>query len=149
MKIFAGRSNLPLSDAICGNIGIEPGKISLTAFPDGETFAKIEETVRGEDVFVIQSTCPPTNHHLMELFIIMDALKRASADRITAVLPFYGYARQDRKDQPRVPISATVMFVKYFTQVGEAQDILKILLMIKAGVRLFLNKIKSPQLLNQ
>ena len=109
MKIFAGSSNLPLSDAICGNIGIEPGKISLTAFPDGETFAKIEENVRGEDVFVIQSTCPPTNHHLMELFIIMDALKRASADRITAVLPFYGYARQDRKDQPRVPISAKLV----------------------------------------
>ena len=109
MKIFAGSSNLPLADAICGNIGIEPGKISITAFPDGETFAKIEENVRGEDVYVIQSTCPPTNHHLMELFIIMDALKRASADRITAVLPYYGYARQDRKDQPRVPISAKLV----------------------------------------
>ena len=109
MKVFAGTSNLPLAEAICANIGIEQGKLSITAFPDGESFAKIEENVRGEDVFVIQSTCPPTNHHLMELFIIMDALKRASADRITAVLPFYGYARQDRKDQPRVPISAKLV----------------------------------------
>ena len=109
MKIFAGSSNPPLAEAICSTIGIEPGKISITAFPDGETLAKIEENVRGEDVFVIQSTCPPTNHHLMELFIIMDALKRASADRITAVLPYYGYARQDRKDQPRVPISAKLV----------------------------------------
>ena len=81
----------------------------LKAFPDGETFAKIEENVRGEDVFVLQSSCPPSNHHLMELFIIIDALKRASADRITAVMPFYGYARQDRKDQPRVPISAKLV----------------------------------------
>lgn len=81
----------------------------LKAFPDGETFAKIEENVRGEDVFVLQSSCPPTNHHLMELFIMIDALKRASADRITAVMPFYGYARQDRKDQPRVPISAKLV----------------------------------------
>ena len=87
VKVFAGTSNLPLAEAICANIGIEQGKLSITAFPDGESFAKIEENVRGEDVFVIQSTCPPTNHHLMELFIIMDALKRASADRITAVLP--------------------------------------------------------------
>ena len=109
MKIFAGNSNQPLADAICNTIGIEPGKIMLKAFPDGETFAKIEENVRGEDVFVLQSSCPPTNHHLMELFIIIDALKRASADRITAVMPFYGYARQDRKDQPRVPISAKLV----------------------------------------
>tara|TARA_Y100000994_G_scaffold233758_1_gene222068 strand:- start:117 stop:1061 length:945 start_codon:yes stop_codon:yes gene_type:complete len=109
VKIFAGNSNRPLADAICNTIGIEPGKIMLKAFPDGETFAKIEENVRGEDVFVLQSSCPPTNHHLMELFIIIDALKRASADRITAVMPFYGYARQDRKDQPRVPISAKLV----------------------------------------
>tara|TARA_B100000965_G_scaffold256210_1_gene215882 strand:+ start:472 stop:1416 length:945 start_codon:yes stop_codon:yes gene_type:complete len=109
VKIFAGNSNRPLADSICSTIGIEPGKIMLKAFPDGETFAKIEENVRGEDVFVLQSSCPPTNHHLMELFIIIDALKRASADRITAVMPFYGYARQDRKDQPRVPISAKLV----------------------------------------
>lgn len=81
----------------------------VTSFPDGETFVKILENVRGEDVFVVQSTSPPANHHLMELFIMIDALRRASASRITAVLPFYGYARQDRKDQPRVPITAKLV----------------------------------------
>ncbi len=109
MKIFSGTSNRPLAEAICKNIGMELGKCTLAAFPDGETFVKIEENVRGEDVYVIQSTCPPTNHNLMELFIMMDALRRASASRITAVLPFYGYARQDRKDQPRVPITAKLV----------------------------------------
>src|SRR5207237_3649799 len=79
------------------------------SFPDRETCAPIEENVRGEDVFLVQSTSPPTNHHLMEMFIMMDALRRASAQRITAVLPFYGYARQDRKDQPRVPITAKLV----------------------------------------
>src|SRR5438045_7772920 len=88
---------------------MELGKCTVSAFPDGETFVKIEENVRGEDVFLIQSTSPPTNHHLMEMFIMMDALRRASAARITAVLPFYGYARQDRKDQPRVPITAKLV----------------------------------------
>ncbi len=81
----------------------------MSAFPDGETFVKIDENVRGEDVFLVQSTSPPTNHHLMEMFIMIDALRRASASRITAVLPFYGYARQDRKDQPRVPITAKLV----------------------------------------
>ena len=90
-------------------MGIELGKCLVSAFPDGETFVKIEENVRGEDVFLIQSTSPPTNHYLMEMFIMMDALRRASATRITAVLPFYGYARQDRKDQPRVPITAKLV----------------------------------------
>src|SRR5512139_2991852 len=88
---------------------MELGKCSIRPFPDGETFVKIEENVRGEDVFVVQPTSPPTNHHLMELFIMMDALRRSSAARITAVLPFYGYARQDRKDQPRVPITAKLV----------------------------------------
>ena len=88
---------------------MELGKCSVQPFPDGETFVKIEENVRGEDVFVVQPTSPPTNHNLMELFIMMDALRRASAARITAVLPFYGYARQDRKDQPRVPITAKLI----------------------------------------
>ena len=109
MKIFSGTSNLPLAQAIAASIGIELGKCAVTAFPDGETFVKIEENVRGEDVFLVQSTSPPTNHHLMEMFIMMDALRRASAARITAVLPFYGYARQDRKDQPRVPITAKLV----------------------------------------
>ena len=88
---------------------MELGKCSVLPFPDGETFVKIEENVRGEDVFIVQPTSPPTNHNLMELFIMMDALRRASAARITAVLPFYGYARQDRKDQPRVPITAKLI----------------------------------------
>ena len=109
MKIFSGNSNLPLAKAIVASIGLELGKCTVTAFPDGETFVKIEENVRGEDVFVVQSTSPPTNHHLIEMFIMMDALRRASAARITAVLPFYGYARQDRKDQPRVPITAKLV----------------------------------------
>ena len=106
MKIFSGRSNQPLAKAIAEFIGIDLGKCAVDAFPDGETYVKIEENVRGEDVFLVQSTSPPTNHNLMEMFIMMDALRRASASRITAVLPFYGYARQDRKDQPRVPITA-------------------------------------------
>ena len=109
MKIFSGSSNEPLAEAICSNIGIELGQSTIKPFPDGETFVKIEENVRGEDVFVMQSTSPPTNHHLMEMFIMIDALRRASAARITAVLPFYGYARQDRKDQPRVPITAKLV----------------------------------------
>jgi len=109
VKIFSGTSNPPLAKAIAASIGVELGKSVVTSFPDGETFVKIEENVRGEDVFVVQSTSPPTNHHLMEMFIMMDALRRASASRITAVLPFYGYARQDRKDQPRVPITAKLV----------------------------------------
>ena len=109
MKVFSGTANEPLARAICKYIGIELGKCKITPFPDGETFAKIEENVRGEDIFIVQSTCPPTNHNLMELFIMIDAVRRASAARITAVLPFYGYARQDRKDQPRVPITAKLV----------------------------------------
>ena len=85
------------------------GKASIRDFPNGETFVKIDENVRGEDVYVVQSTCPPVNQNMMELFIMIDALRRASASRITAVLPFYGYARQDRKDQPRGPISAKLV----------------------------------------
>ena len=109
MKIFSGTSNQPLAEAICAYIGTELGKSTIRPFPDGETFVKIEENVRGEDVFIVQSSSPPTNHHLMEMFIMIDALRRASAARITAVLPFYGYARQDRKDQPRVPITAKLI----------------------------------------
>jgi ribose-phosphate pyrophosphokinase len=109
VKVFSGTANEPLAHAICDYIGIKLGKCSVQPFPDGETFVKIEENVRGEDVYVVQPTSPPTNHHLMELFIMMDALRRASAARITVVLPFYGYARQDRKDQPRVPITAKLV----------------------------------------
>jgi len=109
VKVFSGTANQPLANAICDYIGIKLGKCGIRPFPDGETFVKVEENVRGEDVFVVQPTSPPTNHHLMELFIMMDALRRSSAARITAVLPFYGYARQDRKDQPRVPITAKLV----------------------------------------
>ena len=109
MKVFAGTSNVPLARSITDYIGIPLGLSAVSTFPDGETYVKIEENVRGEDTFVIQSTSPPTNHHLMEMFIMMDALRRSSASRITAVLPFYGYARQDRKDQPRVPITAKLV----------------------------------------
>jgi len=109
VKVFSGTANEPLARAICQYIGIELGRATIRPFPDGETFVKIEENVRGQDVFVVQPTCPPTNHNLMELFIMMDALRRASAQRITAVVPFYGYARQDRKDQPRVPITAKLV----------------------------------------
>jgi ribose-phosphate pyrophosphokinase len=109
VKIFSGNSNPALASAICDSIGAPLGKCTVASFPDGETFVKIDENVRGEDCFVVQSTSNPTNHHLMEMFIMMDALRRASASRITAVLPFYGYARQDRKDQPRVPITAKLV----------------------------------------
>ena len=109
MKIFTGTSNRPLAEAICKSIGSELGQCTVTPFPDGETFVKVEENVRGEDIYIIQSTSPPTNHNLMEMFIMMDAMRRASAKRITAVMPFYGYARQDRKDQPRVPITAKLV----------------------------------------
>jgi ribose-phosphate pyrophosphokinase len=108
-KIFSGNSNPALAREICQSIGVELGQATVTAFPDGETFVKINENIRGGDVFIIQSTCNPANHHIMELFIMIDAARRASAARITAVLPFYGYARQDRKDQPRVPITAKLV----------------------------------------
>jgi ribose-phosphate pyrophosphokinase len=109
VKIFSGTSNLPLAKNIAASIGMELAKCTISTFPDGETFVKIEENVRGEDVYIVQSTAPPTNQNYMELFIMMDAVRRASAKRITAVLPFYGYARQDRKDQPRVPITAKLV----------------------------------------
>jgi ribose-phosphate pyrophosphokinase len=109
VKIFSGNSNIELATSICSSIGIPLGLCNVSTFPNGETCVKIEENVRGEDVYIIQSTCPPTNHHLMELFIMMDAVRRASAARITPVLPYYGYARQDRKDQPRVPITAKLV----------------------------------------
>src|ERR1700677_710160 len=109
LKIFTGNSNPTLAVEICQHAGAPLGQAAVKAFPDGETFVKINENIRGADVFIIQSTCNPANHHIMELCIMIDAARRASADRITAVLPFYGYARQDRKDQPRVPITAKLV----------------------------------------
>lgn len=109
LKIFSGRSNLPLAREICDHIGVPLGKITVDSFPDDETFVRINENIRGCDVFILQSTCKPANHHIMEMLIMMDAARRASARRITAVLPFFGYARQDRKDQPRVPITSKLV----------------------------------------
>lgn len=109
MKILVGSANRALGQAICEFMGIEQAHVTLKRFPDNEVFVKIDENVRGKDVFIIQPTCPPANDNLMELLIMIDAAKRASANRITAVLPFYGYARQDRKDQPRVPITAKLV----------------------------------------
>jgi ribose-phosphate pyrophosphokinase len=109
LKIFTGKANPALADKISEYIGMPIGKAEILRFPDNETFVKIREDVRGRDVFVIQSTVREPNDRLMELLIMIDALKRASADRITAVVPCYGYARQDRKDQPRVPITAKLV----------------------------------------
>src|SRR5213079_3297889 len=109
MKVFSGTANRELAQRICDYIGTPLGQATISSFPDGETYVKIEENIRGRDVFIIQPTCPPTNQHLMELLIMVDAARRASADRITAVIPFFGYARQDRKDQPRVPITAKLI----------------------------------------
>jgi len=109
MKIFSGSANRELAQRICDYIGVPLGQATISSFPDGETYVKIEENIRGRDVYIIQPTCPPTNQHLMELLIMVDAARRASADRITAVIPFFGYARQDRKDQPRVPITAKLV----------------------------------------
>ena len=109
LKVFAGSANRDLAERICKYIGAPLGQATISSFPDGETYVKIEENIRGHDVFIVQPTCPPTNQHLMELLIMVDAARRASADRITAVIPFFGYARQDRKDQPRVPITAKLV----------------------------------------
>ncbi len=107
--IYSGSAHPQLSRDIAAYLGVPLGKINLERFPDGETFCQYEENVRRADVFIIQPTCAPTNDHLMELLIMLDAAKRASAARVTAVLPYYGYARQDRKDRPRVPISAKLV----------------------------------------
>jgi ribose-phosphate pyrophosphokinase len=109
IRIFSGNSNVVLAEKICGNLGVPLGKASVTTFSDGETRVEINENVRGMDVFIIQSSCPPVNVTLMELLIMIDAMKRASADRITAVIPYYGYARQDRKVAPRAPITAKLI----------------------------------------
>ncbi len=109
LKVFAGNSNLPLAKEICKHLKVPLGKAMVETFSDGETRVEVKENVRGGDVFVIQSTCTPGNDNLMELLFMLDAFKRASAKRITAVIPYYGYARQDRKVAPRVPISAKVV----------------------------------------
>ncbi|MBW2096634.1 MAG: ribose-phosphate pyrophosphokinase [Deltaproteobacteria bacterium] len=109
MKLFGGTSNPSLTLEVCDYLGVEPGKIMAGTFSDGETQVEIRENIRGKDVFVLQSTSTPVNDNLMQLLIIMDALRRASAKRVTAVIPYYGYGRQDRKVKPRVPISAKLV----------------------------------------
>jgi len=109
LKLFAGNGNPRLAQAICDYLRLPLGEWKLTRFSDGETYCQLLQNVRGTDVFVIQPTCCPVNETLMELLLAVDALKRSSADRITAVIPYYGYARQDRKDKPRVPISAKLV----------------------------------------
>ncbi len=109
LKLFTGNSNPGLAHEICDYLGVALGEATVGTFSDGEILVRIEENVRGMDVFLVQSASDPVNKHIMELLIMLDALKRASAYRITAVLPYYGYARQDRKDQPRVPITAKLV----------------------------------------
>src|SRR5262245_31886845 len=109
LRVFSGRANLPLAEKIVHCLGDTLGRMTLTDFPDGETSVRIEEDVRGGDIFLVQPTCPPVNHNLMEMLVLLDCFKRASAARITAVLPYYGYARQDRKDVGRVPITAKLV----------------------------------------
>lgn len=109
LKVFSGSSNAALTDAVCKYLGIPVGGAKIDKFPDGEKVIKLEDDVRGRDCFVVQSTCNPVDEHLIELLIYLDCLRRASAKRITAVIPYFGYARQDRKDEGRVPITAKLV----------------------------------------
>lgn len=109
LTLFAGNSNAALADKVCSRLDIVLGKALVTRFSDGEVRVEIGENVRGKDTYVLQSTCPPVNENLMELLVIIDALKRASAQRINVIIPYYGYGRQDQKDKPRVPLSARVV----------------------------------------
>ncbi|MEE2828962.1 MAG: ribose-phosphate pyrophosphokinase [Myxococcota bacterium] len=124
LKLLAGSSNPEFAGKLAGSIGVELGRLRLKHFADGEVYAEVRDNVRGRDVFIIQSTCSPVNEHLMELLVLMDAVKRASADRVTVVLPYYGYARQDRKVTPRTPISAKL--VADLLQVAGADRILSL-----------------------
>ncbi|MGE0607732.1 MAG: ribose-phosphate diphosphokinase [Pirellulales bacterium] len=109
LKIFSGRANPELGTRICDYLGIPTGRISMGNFPDGEISCKVDEDIRGRDVFLVQPTCSPVNDNLMELLIMIESCVRASAERVTAVMPYYGYARQDRKDEGRVPITAKLV----------------------------------------
>lgn len=109
LAIFTGNANPELAKAICEHLNVSLTNVLVGRFSEGETRVEVKENIRGKDVFIIQPTCPPPNENLMELLVMIDAVRRASADRITAVLPYYGYARQDRKDQPRVPITAKLV----------------------------------------
>ncbi len=120
--MFAGNSSTDLAQEIAGTLGVQLGKISVTQFADGEANIQINDSVRGKDVFVIQSTCKPVNDNLMELLLTISALRNASANRITAVIPYFGYARQDRKCKPRVPISAAD--VAHFLEISGVDKVL-------------------------
>ena len=109
LAVFTGRTNQKLTKGVCDYIGIPVGKSKVETWPDGETFVKVEEDIRGRDCFVVLSTCPPVNENIMELLIYIDCLNRASANRITAVIPYYGYARQDRKTESRTSIAARMV----------------------------------------
>jgi ribose-phosphate pyrophosphokinase len=109
IRVFSGNSNRPLAESICGHLGVPLGQAKVKNFSDGEIMVEIGENVRGRDIYIVQSTCAPTNNNLMELLIMIDALKRASAATITAVIPYYGYARQDRKVAPRTPITSKLV----------------------------------------
>jgi ribose-phosphate pyrophosphokinase len=120
IKVFSGTANRPLAEKICRELGTELGKIHIGRFPDQEIQLKIEEDVRGRDIFIVQPTCPPVNENLMELLIMIDSFRRASAQRITAVIPYFGYARQDRKDEGRVPITAKLV-ANLITEAGASR----------------------------
>ena len=109
MAVFSGNANRPLAEEICAYLGMSMGTMDLTSFSDGEIYCQVMENVRGKDLFIVQPTCTPVNKNLVEMLIVIDAFKRSSARRITAVIPYYGYARQDRKDKPRVPISSKLV----------------------------------------
>ncbi|MEM6688264.1 MAG: ribose-phosphate pyrophosphokinase [Planctomycetota bacterium] len=109
LKIFSGRANTDLTARICRHLHLDPAAVTLGQFPDGENYCKLDEDVRGRDVFLVQPTCPPGNDNLVELLIMIDSCKRASAARVTPVIPYFGYARQDRKDEGRVPITAKLV----------------------------------------
>jgi ribose-phosphate pyrophosphokinase len=109
IKVFSGNANLALTEEICSHLGCDPGEATAARFSDGEFNFQILENVRGGDVFIVQPTCPPTDQNLMELLVMLDAFRRSSAERVTAVIPYYGYARSDKKDRPRVPIAAKMV----------------------------------------
>ncbi|MEO1498105.1 MAG: ribose-phosphate pyrophosphokinase [Planctomycetota bacterium] len=120
LKLFSGTANPRLSQSIADYLGVPLGRVSLGRFPDGEISCKVEEDVRGRDVFLVQPTCPPVNENLMELLVLIDSCRRASAEKITAVIPYFGYARQDRKDEGRVPITAKLV-ANLITRAGAAR----------------------------
>jgi ribose-phosphate pyrophosphokinase len=159
MNIIAGNANPKLAQEICRYLKIPLSDALVTTFSEGEIRVKIDENVRGRDVFIIQPTCPPVNDNLMELLILIDALKRASAKRITAVLPYFGYARQDRKDQPRVPITAKLVaniitkagadrILTVDLHAGQIQGFFDIPMDHLYAVNIFVNHIKKIKLKN-